>query len=149
MKFFCAAFLLLFSSTLWASGEVKNAFARGLIPGRDMSAAFFSFKNTGADPIVIVGASSSAAKRVEIHTSMHEDGMMKMRELKEISIAGGEQVVFAPGGNHLMLFECDTKQFESGHIMLQLIDSMGKTYSVHAPVYSAKDMPKSGHHGHH
>ena len=42
---------------------------------------------------------------IEIHTHLHEDGVMKMRQINSLEIPGGESVVLEPGGLHLMLFK--------------------------------------------
>jgi len=137
--------LSLWSALSVAEAEISDAFVRGLIPGRDMSAGFMSFKNTGDANITLVSASSEAAGRVELHTSIHEDGMMKMRKLDQLLVAPGETVVFAPGGHHLMLFNCDAQVFMGGHVMMTLFDSEGKSYMVHAAVQSAKNVHGNGH----
>ena len=143
MKYALVLMCSLWSAILSAEAQISDAYVRGLIPGRDMSAGFFTFKNSGDQPIVLVGASSAAAERVEFHTSLHEDGMMKMRALENVTVAPGESVTFAPGGNHLMLFGCDEKVFAAGHVMLNLQSAAGESFHLHMPVMSAKSAHSS------
>ena len=56
--------------------------------------------------VALVGAESDAA-RVEIHTMLREDGMMRMRPVDRVEIPAGGSAALAPGGNHLMLFDVD------------------------------------------
>jgi hypothetical protein len=51
----------------------------------------------------IISASSPAAKTVELHTHMHENGMMKMRQVPNINIPAGGDALLKPGGLHIML----------------------------------------------
>ena len=69
-----------------------------------MSAAFMTINNTGKEDVVLKTASIEGAKSVEIHTHSHKDGVMRMRQLHELSIKAGEAVVLEPGGLHLMIF---------------------------------------------
>ena len=86
------------------SPVVEDAYVRGLIPGRDVTAAFMSIDNTTGSDCLLTGAESSLARSVEIHSHSHHHGMMQMRRLESVPIAAGERVVFEPGGLHLMLF---------------------------------------------
>jgi copper(I)-binding protein len=132
--------MLLLSTQVFAGGVFDNAYVRDLIPGRNMSAGFFEFSNEGSADIVLVAASSSAAASVEMHKHVHEDGMMKMRRMDSLTVAPGERVVFQPGGNHLMLFDCDSALFAGGQIELVLKDAQGQEYRVQAEVRSPHKM---------
>lgn len=140
MKKLLIATMLLLSSQVSAEGAFDNAYVRDLIPGRNMSAGFFEFTNEGSAEIVLVGASSAGAASVEMHTHVHEDGMMKMRRMSSLTVAPNERVVFQPGGNHLMLFNCDPAAFAEGHVDLVLIDAQGEEYRVMAEVRSPHKM---------
>jgi copper(I)-binding protein len=97
-----AAFLL--STSVLAELVVEDGYIRKPIPGRSMSAAFMSINNTGTEDVVLKTAAIAGAKSVEIHTHSHVDGVMRMRQLYELSIEAGETVVLEPGGLHLMVF---------------------------------------------
>ena len=51
----------------------------------------------------LVGASSPAARKVEIHRSMSSGGMSSMQAQEKVALPAGGTVDFAPGGYHLML----------------------------------------------
>ena len=81
---------------------VEDARARILLPSRP-GAAWLTVRNGGgADRLL--GAESPAAERIEIHTHIHEDGVMKMRRVEAIDIPAGGEAALEPGGDHLMLF---------------------------------------------
>ena len=83
---------------------ISEARVRALIPGRDMTAAYFTAHNGGADPLLLVGAASDGARAVEMHVTVRDGGMMRMRRLDTVEIPAGGTVRFEPGGRHLMLF---------------------------------------------
>lgn len=84
--------------------EVSSAFIKPPFTGRTTSAAFMRLENKGPDTR-LVSASSPISPRVEIHTHLHEGGVMKMRRVDGIDITAGETVVLKPGGYHLMMFD--------------------------------------------
>ena len=83
---------------------VTNASIRTPVAGRTTTAAYFEFTNNSSRSVKIVGVSSTAAERIEMHTIIKVDEQMRMRPLTSIEVAAGKTVEFASGGNHLMLF---------------------------------------------
>ncbi len=83
--------------------HVSGAWARATPPVSEMGAAYLSVANRGAEADRLIGASSPVAERAELHGHSVEAGMMTMRALETVELRPGETVVFAPGGNHVML----------------------------------------------
>ena len=81
--------------------SVADAWARPTIPTRP-GAGYLTLTNTGDAPVVLVGAEAEGAATVEMHTTAEENGVVKMLRLESLVIAPGEEVVFEPGGSHLM-----------------------------------------------
>jgi hypothetical protein len=50
----------------------------------------------------LIGASSPVASRVSLHRSLDVGGVMTMRAVPALDVAGGARVSLAPGGLHLM-----------------------------------------------
>ena len=73
-------------------------------PSHSTTAAYLQITNLDKSPITITGFDSAKATRVELHEHIHVDGMMKMREVDEITLAGMQTEVFKPMGYHLMVF---------------------------------------------
>ncbi len=73
-------------------------------PSHSTTAAYLQIANLDKSPITITGFDSTKATRVELHEHIHADGMMKMREVDQITLAGMETEVFKPMGYHLMVF---------------------------------------------
>ena len=83
---------------------IENARVRALIPGQDKTVAYMDLRNNTQAAITLLSARSEAVPAMEIHTTRMDDGVMRMRRLKEVEIPAGETVRFEPGGRHLMLF---------------------------------------------
>lgn len=52
---------------------------------------------------VLVGASCTCAKRVELHTMSHDGGVMRMNKVDSFAVPARGRLALRPGGNHLML----------------------------------------------
>ncbi len=85
--------------------EASDVRVREPIPGRMMSAAYLTLTNHSSEDQTLVSASAPWAGLIEIHTHLHEDGVMRMRQLPSLTIPAGESVTLQPGGLHLMLFK--------------------------------------------
>ena len=60
-------------------------------------------RNTGDQPDALLGARSAVAKRTELHTHIHTDGIMRMRRVDRFGIPAGGMLDLRSGGNHIML----------------------------------------------
>jgi copper(I)-binding protein len=93
---------LLLSASVYAGDiQIENAWARATAPGQDAAGADMSI--TSKQAARLVGVSSPACKTVELHSMTHENGMMKMREVKFIELPAGKRVNLGESGYHLML----------------------------------------------
>jgi len=101
--------------------EVTQAKVRDLLPGRSMTAAYFTLKNNGTTAVTLNGAMSDAAKAVEMHTVKMVEDQMRMRPLPEVVIEAGQSATFVSGSHHLMLFGV-AELNESMTITLQFSD---------------------------
>jgi len=108
--FFFAALMLVMPTISYASDEsssglsVSDPYVREPVPGRAMSAAFMTLINESDAPRQLLSVSAPWAGAIEIHTHLHENGVMKMRQLSALEIPAKSSVTLQPGGLHLMLF---------------------------------------------
>ena len=110
MRFLAAAVLMpLLSSYALAqahSGDivVSEAWSRATPGGARNGAAFMQItsKSTGDK---LLKAKSDVAERVELHTHIHEQGVMRMRRVDAIEVPAGKTVMLQPGGYHVMLMD--------------------------------------------
>ena len=120
---------------------VEDARARILLPSRP-GAAWLTIRNSGgADQLV--GAESPAAGRIEIHTHIHEGGVMMMRRVEAIDIPAGGEAALEPGGDHLMLFGLKPGLKTGGSFPLTLLFEKAGRVTVEMRVAPlAETMPK-------
>jgi copper(I)-binding protein len=88
----------------WAQVSVEQPWTRATPPGAKVGAGFMQLRNAGAADRV-VGASSPVAGRVEMHVTLREGEVMKMREVKSFEVPAGGSFELKPGGAHLMLLD--------------------------------------------
>jgi copper(I)-binding protein len=66
-------------------------------------AGYMELRNNTSRPHVLVAARSSGFESVMIHRTIVRNGMAGMVHLSQIELAPNASLIFAPGGNHLML----------------------------------------------
>jgi len=75
--------------------------------GHAADVGYFSIRNLGEMDDTLLAVESSGYKRVEMHTTDMQDGIMRMRQIENFAVAAGTEYRFAPKGYHIMLFERD------------------------------------------
>lgn len=94
---------LLLSSMAFANTlSIDNGYVRATPPHAQNSAAFMVINNDSDTTINLIAASSEIAARVELHSHIMEDGLMKMRQVEKIEVLAGKQATLQPGGYHVM-----------------------------------------------
>jgi len=112
--------------------SVENVYVRTVPPGQPNTGVFMTLNN-GTDAVQsIVNAQSNVAKVVELHTHVHEDGMMKMRRIEKIDIPANGQTVLKPGGLHIMLIGLNQEVIEGEPVEVILEFDNGETKIVQA-----------------
>jgi copper(I)-binding protein len=96
--------LMFIALPAWAQVSVEQPWTRATPPGAKVGAGFMRLRNAGAADRV-VGASSPVAGRIEMHVTLREGDVMKMREMKSFEIPAGGSFELKPGGAHLMLLD--------------------------------------------
>ncbi|MUJ24011.1 copper chaperone PCu(A)C [Aliivibrio fischeri] len=127
---------LFISSASFAQSDliIENPYARATPPNAVNSAIFMTIKNNGDKDRTLVSATTSAANKVELHTVVKSDGMMKMREVDSMTIAKDSETVLKPGGLHIMLFELTGPLKEEEFIDVSLNFANGDKEIFKAPV---------------
>lgn len=102
---FYSLLVLGMTAPVLAKVDAVDGYVRLLPPGSPNTAAFMVLKNDADKPVKLVAAASPAAGRAELHTHLHENGVMKMRQVESIEIPAKGEVALKPGSFHIMLFE--------------------------------------------
>jgi copper(I)-binding protein len=82
--------------------EVQNAWARATAAGAKAGAVYLTLTDTAA-PDQLVGASTPVAAMAEVHETINDKGIMRMRPIAALPLQPGQAVVLKPGGYHIML----------------------------------------------
>lgn len=109
-----------------------DAWVRAPLPGRTVTAAYCEVTNHRVEAIAVVGFSGDG--RVEMHQTIHDGGMVRMRPLQRLVVAPGETVALTPGGRHLMLFGFATDTTElTLHAILDTGERLPVRFEVREP----------------
>jgi copper(I)-binding protein len=142
-----AAIGALAAQSAWAANvSVTNAWARATVPGQQVSGAYMQIQSD-ADAR-LVGASSTAVPRVEVHEMKMDGDVMRMRQVQSVDLPKGKTVSLEPGGFHIMLMNLP-KPIAAGDVipLTLVVESGGKrqTVEVKAEVRAAGSTMQHGH----
>ena len=109
-KFFGAVALMGFAGVALAQGpsvQASDAWARATTSSARVGGAFMTLQAIGgADRVVSV--SSPVAETIELHETINDGGVMKMREVPQLVLAPEQPTVLKPGSYHIMLIGLKT-----------------------------------------
>ncbi|MFT6984680.1 MAG: copper(I)-binding protein [Psychromonas sp.] len=128
-----AGFLFI-SNTAFANLTIENAYVRATPPHAKNSAAFMVIHNSNKEEVKLIAASSDIAQRVELHNHLMQDGLMKMRQVKQISIKAKNKTALQPGSYHVMFFELKQPLKDGESVALKLYFDNGEEITVDAPI---------------
>ncbi|VFR18736.1 Copper metallochaperone, bacterial analog of Cox17 protein [plant metagenome] len=97
--------LALSTSALAGDIAIDAPWVRASAPGQKNGAGYLAVTNTGQAPDRLLGISSAAAGRVELHTVVNEKGVASMRPVEAVDLAPGATVTMSPGGYHIMFLK--------------------------------------------
>ena len=105
--FLGAAFLLvggLAAAETYSAGglQIDSPWARATPKGATVGAGYLTITNKGTESDRLVGGSAAPASRFEVHTTVMENGVARMRQVNGQEIKPGETVELKPGGTHVM-----------------------------------------------
>lgn len=103
---------------------VSQAWARATPAAIKIAAAYVKI-TAGHHGDRLLGASSNAAERIEIHTHKMDGDKMSMAKVAGVDIPAGSSVTFEPGGYHFMLFDLrrQLKEGEELQLVLEFADA--------------------------
>ncbi|MDM7458161.1 MAG: copper chaperone PCu(A)C [Paracoccus sp. (in: a-proteobacteria)] len=100
--------------------HINDAYARSANPVT--GAVFMELENHRDVDCTLTAASSDIAERVELHTHLEQDGVMRMVEVEEgFLVPAGETRMLERGGDHVMLMGL-TRQLTDGETIPLSLD---------------------------
>lgn len=112
--------------------KVENAWARATPPRAEVGAVYLTL--TASAPDRLVGASTPAAAKAEVHEMSMDGGVMRMRETAGIMLPAGQPITLSPGGFHIMLTGLKAPLKEGQTIPLHLTFASAPPVDVTAKV---------------
>jgi copper(I)-binding protein len=133
--FFTLLFGMITNAYAISSITVTDGYIKASIPGSDITAAYMTIINAGDKAITLQKISSTISDRIEIHEHSMANGMMRMRQVAEVTIDANNEVVLQPSGLHLMIFSVKQTITEQDVIPLTLYFSNETNINIQLPVY--------------
>ena len=97
--------LFAIAAQVQAQVQVERPWARATAPGATVAGGYMLIRNAGAAADRLVGASSPAAAKVELHVHINDNGIMRMREVQGYDVPAKGAFELKPGGAHLMFVD--------------------------------------------
>jgi periplasmic copper chaperone A len=108
-----AAILMVVSFPVLAQVEIEKPWARATAPATKIAAGYMVIRNKSASADRLIGGSTPAAAKVEMHVHIKDGEILRMREVKGYDVPAKGSFELKPGGAHLMFV--DIKQpFKEG-----------------------------------
>lgn len=135
--------LTLSGTALAAEGiHVEQAWARPTTSMAKAGGAFLTIHDRAGQGDRLVGASSPAAERAELHSHTMEDGIARMREVEGgIEVSAGGELAMQPGGYHIMLMGLRAPLAPGGTVPLTLSFERAGDVDVTVRVLEAGERP--------
>ncbi|MEW4466441.1 copper chaperone PCu(A)C [Parasphingorhabdus sp. JC815] len=86
------------------------------------SAGYFTVRG-GPEDVSLVGVTADDVLRLEMHETVEEDGVAKMRPVNNVPVPAGGTVKFEPGGKHLMIWGVGSGSIKRGTLRMIFIFS--------------------------
>ncbi|WP_051432259.1 copper chaperone PCu(A)C [Rhodovibrio salinarum] len=122
--------------------HIGDAWATAPIGAAKNGGAFMTLYNIGEGDAELTGAASASAKRVELHRSSMEDGVMRMAPVDRLRIPAHGHTALRPGGYHVMLIGAGGLEVgDTLELTLQFAQLPDQTLTV--PVVQTGTTPKA------
>jgi len=117
--------------------EITKAWARPTVPSANEGVAYLTISNHGKTAEALIGVSTPAAKRAELHTSETMNGMMQMRAASSLEIPPAGTLALEPGGDHIMLLGLAAPLKRGDNLELTLIFQHQGKLEISVPIMDA------------
>jgi copper(I)-binding protein len=95
------------------------------LPGSSAGVAYMIIENHSSAPIRLQRVRSPQFGSVEMHESLMENGVMKMRPIDDLVVGAGDSVIFESGGRHFMLIGAKPDVAAGTAVTLELVHEGG------------------------
>ncbi|CAC9462490.1 copper chaperone PCu(A)C [bacterium endosymbiont of Bathymodiolus sp. 5 South] len=133
-----------------AAISVDNPWVRSAPPNAPILGAFMEISNHSDSDIKLLSANTKGYKRLELHKTVSQDGMMKMIKQDFMPIPAHGKLTLKPGGWHIMMIQPKKVPKEGDSVVIKLVFDNGLSKTIQAKVRKgrAMDHKKMMHHQH-
>jgi copper(I)-binding protein len=129
--------------------EITRPWVRATPKGATVAGGYLQIRNNGTSADRLIGGSSNVAKRFELHSMTLDQGVMRMRQLKQgLELRPGETTELKPGGYHVMFVELAQPLEKGQRIKATLLFEKAGRVEIEFPVEAIGTSQPAGH-GHH
>lgn len=126
--------------------DITGAWSRATPKGAPVGAGYLTIKNTGTTADRLIGGSSDASARFEVHEMTMDNGVMKMRPIKGgLEIKPGATIALSPEGLHIMFVGLKKQLAQGDHIKATLEFEKAGKVEVEFDVTGMGGPPGHGH----
>jgi len=126
---------------------VSDAWARATTSTARVGGVFLTMKASGAEDRV-VSASSPVAETIELHETIRDGNVMRMREVPRLIVSANEPTVLKPGAYHIMLIGLKRPLNRGETFELTITFEKAPAVTTTVTVQAAGSGSASGHHRH-
>ncbi|MBL6080122.1 copper chaperone PCu(A)C [Belnapia sp. T18] len=123
---------------------VEQPWARAAVQG-GVGGAFMRIENRGAAADRLVSASSPVARTVELHATVRDGDVMRMRPVQAIDLPAHGAVQLQPGGLHMMLIGLNRPLSQGERVPVTLTFEHAGSVAVELAVQGAGAGGMAGH----
>jgi periplasmic copper chaperone A len=109
---------------------ISSPWSRATPKGAQAGVGYLAIKNNGTTPDRLIGGSIVVAENFELHSMVMENGIAKMRELKDVEIGPGQTIEFKPGGSHVMFVDLKHPLSKGEHVKGTLVFEHAGTVQI-------------------
>lgn len=139
-----SALIVSVGTTLAADIHVDHVWARASAGAALNGAAYFTIVNDGA-PDRLVGIATPVAASAELHETLRDNGVMKMRPVPGLALVPGQPVTLEPGGYHVMMMGLKQPLRADEDVSLTLTFEHAQPITVTAKVQAVGATRPMGH----
>lgn len=128
--------------------SIHNPWIRSAPSNAPVLGAFMQINNSTDKEVKLVAVHADAYKRVEIHRTVNDGGVMKMVRHSFVPIPAGGELHLKPGSWHIMLIKPDQVPNKGSTVSIKLEFDNGVVQTVFAHVKSGKKMHMDHYYNH-
>lgn len=117
--------------------KVDDPWVREAPPTASVLAGYMVLSNNSVDDCVLVGVGAAEFKSAMFHRTEEEGGVSRMTHQEDVTVPARQQVVFEPGGFHIMLMQPAQPLKEGDLVQVTLVLDSGDEQVVEFPVRRA------------